>query len=173
MMVPTALLQLHINIIYKDTIFKNLENAKNLDNLRGASWMTNASMLALSPMGWVPPEKNTSMMLLSFEVVSENDIKKIRRLVAPRADGSYIVPKKIADMWNDKQDGGRAEVERLWLQCGGDKDSCLCQIVQDQNESACTFPNRHIFARSFLRDILHVPAGSLCPEGQEARGIHP
>ena len=80
------------------------------------------------------------MMLLFFEVVSENDIKKIRRLVAPRADGSYIVPKQIADMWNDKQDGGREEVEKLWLQCGGDKDRCLCQTFQDRNESALHAP---------------------------------
>ena len=71
------------------------------------------------------------MTLLSFEVVTENDIKKIRRLVAPREDGTYLVPKKIVDMWNDKQDGGREEVKKLWLQVGGDKDSCFCQSFQN------------------------------------------
>ena len=55
-------------------------------------------------------------------MVTDNEMKKIRRLVAPREDGSLLVPQEIVDMWKDTRNGGREEVKKLWAQVQGDKD---------------------------------------------------
>lgn len=56
--------------------------------------------------------------------VNSADMKKIHRLMAPREDGSFLVPEAIVKLWKDVANGGRDEVKKLWLTVGGDKD-CL------------------------------------------------
>lgn len=53
-------------------------------------------------------------------------MKKLRRLMAPREDGSYLVPSQFVEMWKDQSDGGgRDQIKQLWNQVGGDKDCCV------------------------------------------------
>lgn len=54
--------------------------------------------------------------------VSASEIKRIRRLMTPREDGSYLVPDHFVNLWKDVKDGGREQVKKLWLESGGDKD---------------------------------------------------
>ncbi|CAK9002312.1 unnamed protein product [Durusdinium trenchii] len=39
--------------------------------------------------------------------VDKNEVKKIRRLMTPRADGSLLVPPEFLEKWKDLQNGGR------------------------------------------------------------------
>lgn len=57
--------------------------------------------------------------------MTPNEIKRIRRLLAPRADGKLLVDKEIADQFNDLVNGGRDQVLKLWEQCGGNKDTLV------------------------------------------------
>ena len=59
---------------------------------------------------------------LFAQALSQNEIKKIRRLMAAREDGTFLVPESIVMLWGDTTDGGRDEVKKLWLQVGGDKE---------------------------------------------------
>lgn len=49
-------------------------------------------------------------------------MKCLRRLVQPRADGSFLVPEEIVHKFKDIAGGGRSEVLRLYEQCGFNKD---------------------------------------------------
>ena len=49
-------------------------------------------------------------------------MKKLHRLMAPREDGSFLVPAHFVKLWRDTVDGGRDEVKKLWLNAGGDKE---------------------------------------------------
>ena len=51
-----------------------------------------------------------------------NAMKCLRRLVQPRADGSFLVPEEIIQKFKDIAGGGRSEVLRLYEQCGCNKD---------------------------------------------------
>ena len=42
--------------------------------------------------------------------------------MAPREDGSFLVPAPIIKLWRDTVDGGRDEVKKLWQNCGADKE---------------------------------------------------
>ncbi|CAK9103946.1 unnamed protein product [Durusdinium trenchii] len=55
--------------------------------------------------------------------VTPNEMKKLRRMMTPRADGSLLVPKEILEQWNDLADGGRDSILKLWKKSNGDKDS--------------------------------------------------
>lgn len=57
--------------------------------------------------------------------MTPNEIERIRRLLAPRADGKLLVDKEIADQFNDLVNGGRDQVLKLWEQCGGNKDTLV------------------------------------------------
>ncbi|CAK9097703.1 Uncharacterized protein SCF082_LOCUS45835 [Durusdinium trenchii] len=44
--------------------------------------------------------------------------------MAPREDGSYLVPSQFVEMWKDQSDGGgRDQIKQLWNQVGGDKEA--------------------------------------------------
>ena len=59
------------------------------------------------------------------------DMKRLRRLMQPRGDGSFIVPKEIVDKWNDVHGGGRDSVVNMWGVSGSNKDrNCLKLFVQ-------------------------------------------
>lgn len=62
---------------------------------------------------------------LDPSALSQNEIKKIRRLMAAREDGTFLVPESVVKLWGDTTDGGREEVKKLWLQVGGDKDAFI------------------------------------------------
>ena len=49
-------------------------------------------------------------------------MKALRRLVTPRGDGSYLIPKEFAEKFKDIHGGGRAEVVRMWEKHGFEKD---------------------------------------------------
>ena len=65
------------------------------------------------------------------------DMKRLRRLMQPRADGSFVVPKEIVDKWMDVIGGGRDSVVNMWDASGSNKDrTCLkfiwwCAVVSD------------------------------------------
>ena len=44
------------------------------------------------------------------------EMKRLRRVMQPRADGTYIVPQEIVDKWADTAGGGRNLVISLWNQ---------------------------------------------------------
>ena len=56
------------------------------------------------------------------EAGESNAMKCLRRLVQPRADGSFLVPEEIIGKFKDIAGGGRSEVLRLYEQCGCNKD---------------------------------------------------
>lgn len=64
------------------------------------------------------------MVLLSKAPVSlsNSEMKRIYRLMAPREDGSHLVPEAVVKMWKDTANGGREEVKKLWLNVEGNKD---------------------------------------------------
>ena len=41
-------------------------------------------------------------------------MKGLRRVMQPRADGTYIVPQEIVDKWADTAGGGRNLVIQMW-----------------------------------------------------------
>lgn len=49
-------------------------------------------------------------------------MKTLRRLVAPRADGSYLLPPQMLDKFRDLHGGGRQELLKLFEASGGNKD---------------------------------------------------
>ena len=51
-----------------------------------------------------------------------NEVKVLRRLIQPRADGSFLVPSEIIEKFKDIKGGGREEVLRLYEKCGFNKD---------------------------------------------------
>ena len=54
-----------------------------------------------------------------------SEMKRLRRIMAPRADGSYIVPQEIVDKWNDVHGGGRDSVVAMWDACCVNKDKTI------------------------------------------------
>lgn len=61
--------------------------------------------------------------MISKALGETNEVKVVRRLVAPRQDGSYVVPLEIVEKFKDIAGGGRAEVMRLYQdRCNRDKD---------------------------------------------------
>lgn len=62
-------------------------------------------------------------MLLNKASTGESaDMKRLRRLMQPRTDGSYLVPKEIVDKWMDVHGGGRDSVVNMWDASGSSKD---------------------------------------------------
>ena len=51
-----------------------------------------------------------------------NSMKALRRLLSPRGDGSYLIPKEMVEKFKDIHGGGRAEVVRMWEKTGFEKD---------------------------------------------------
>lgn len=49
-------------------------------------------------------------------------MKRLRRVMKPRADGSYLIPKEMLEKWSDIAGGGREEVLNMWNASGGQKD---------------------------------------------------
>ncbi len=56
-------------------------------------------------------------------VTEKNMVKRLRRVMTPRADGSSLVPQEILDAWKDTQTGGRDAVLKMFSQCSGDKET--------------------------------------------------
>lgn len=48
--------------------------------------------------------------------------KRLRRIMAPRADGTHIVPQQILDSWKDTATGGREQIIKLFNECKQNKD---------------------------------------------------
>ena len=49
-------------------------------------------------------------------------MKRLRRCMAPRADGTYLVPQEMVDKFADVHGGGRASVLQMWNSAGRCKD---------------------------------------------------
>ena len=49
-------------------------------------------------------------------------MKCLRRIMAPRADGRLLVPQPILDAFRDIDNGGRESVLKMWEFSGCDKD---------------------------------------------------
>lgn len=49
-------------------------------------------------------------------------MKCLRRIMAPRADGKLLVPRSIVDAFRDLDNGGRESVLKMWETSGHDKD---------------------------------------------------
>lgn len=50
-------------------------------------------------------------------------MKRLRRMMQPRVDGSYIVPGEIVEKWLDLHGGGREVIIHMWHSADTDKDS--------------------------------------------------
>ena len=61
--------------------------------------------------------------------VSDNDMKRIRRLLAPRANGRLLVPQEIVEQFQDLETGGRDAVLTMWAKCSGNKDHITCGVT--------------------------------------------
>lgn len=46
--------------------------------------------------------------------------------MAPRADGTHLVPPEIIEKWGDVHGGGRANVISMWNASGANKDWYAC-----------------------------------------------
>ena len=49
-------------------------------------------------------------------------MKRLRRLMAPRTNGKYIVPDELVQQWADEINGGRDALVEEWRKSGNDKD---------------------------------------------------
>ena len=59
-------------------------------------------------------------------VMSDSAInQKLRRICAPRADGTYLVGSDWVDAWKDLVSGGRERVKGLFEKCAYDRDRVL------------------------------------------------
>lgn len=58
-----------------------------------------------------------------------NEMKCLRRIMTPRADGTLLVPKDIADRFKDTHSGGREAVLKLWEQSGCNKELLFFHLV--------------------------------------------
>lgn len=56
-------------------------------------------------------------------VTEKNMMKRLRRVMTPRADGSSLVAQQILDAWKDTQTGGRDAVIKMWNDASGDKET--------------------------------------------------
>ena len=52
-------------------------------------------------------------------------MKRLRRVMAPRADGTYLLPQEMIDKFADVHGGGRASVMQMWNGVGKNKDWAL------------------------------------------------
>ena len=81
---------------------------------------------------------------LALKAGESNEMKVLRRLVQPRADGSFVVPAEIIEKFKDIKGGGREEVLRLYEKCGRNKDchpilwTCISDL-EDQINTSCPF----------------------------------
>lgn len=57
-------------------------------------------------------------------------MKVLRRLLAPRSDGSFLVPPEIVESFKDKAGGGRDVVLKLWAETDHNKAGCLFAICR-------------------------------------------
>lgn len=85
-------------------------------------------------------QKALNMHFLSTQAggpIDQNSIKRLRRILKPRSDGSLLVPKEILEKWTDNTNGGREAVLKLWERSDGNKDPTYlfllvahCRIVE-------------------------------------------
>eukprot|EP00435_Cladocopium_sp_Y103_P060350 s51_g22.t1 len=72
------------------------------------SW--EAGRVLLAPVPSKSLQKNSeNAQNLDPSALSQNEIKKIRRLMAAREDGTFLVPESVVKLWGDTTDGGREE----------------------------------------------------------------
>lgn len=57
------------------------------------------------------------------------EMKCLRRVMAPRADGTFLVPQEIQDLFKDMQNGGRESVMKMWRECDFNKDPFVKSFV--------------------------------------------
>jgi len=55
-----------------------------------------------------------------------NEVKALRRLLAPRCDGTLLVPEEVVKDWKDVHGGGRERVLHLWEQSSFNKVGHQC-----------------------------------------------
>ena len=78
---------------------------------------------SLREFTWIDDFKQWSPIKPFGAQASEsNEMKVLRRLIQPRADGSFLVPSEIIEKFKDIKGGGREEVLRLYEKCGFNKD---------------------------------------------------
>lgn len=90
-----------------------------------------------APSASLTPNQDTGTPK-TYKAGESNAMKCLRRLVQPRADGSFLVPEEIIAKFKDIAGGGRSEVLRLYEQCGCNKDAfvktCRRKIEQISEE---------------------------------------
>lgn len=59
-------------------------------------------------------------------------MKALRRVMTPRADGSSLVPPEAVEEWRDTSGGGRARVVQMWEQSSYNKER-LHTHIQNNN----------------------------------------
>ncbi|CAK8985666.1 Uncharacterized protein SCF082_LOCUS232, partial [Durusdinium trenchii] len=110
----TETLMAGVDLVNEETGMDTLNDKSDEDLQRELDKPRNAAMAvpvapiptpvrALVNSGDAGPEEETAA---SGEApVTPNEMKKLRRMMTPRADGSLLVPKEILEQWNDLADG--------------------------------------------------------------------
>ena len=57
------------------------------------------------------------------EISRDVMMKRLSRCFAPRANGTYLVPDELLELWRDVDNGGRDKVIEEFKACGFDKES--------------------------------------------------
>lgn len=105
-----------------------------------------------------------------------NESKVLRRLVAPRQDGSFLVPPEIVEKFKDIAGGGRAEVMRLFQdKCKGDKDPqpfieivCYLQQALPMCSGDQSYPSRlqDLFVKTCKKRVERITEDDLYVDGE-------
>ena len=63
-------------------------------------------------------------------ITRDQMMKRLHRVFAPRADGTFIVPSELLEQWKDTRNGGREKVIEEFKSSGFDKDSRLGDVIK-------------------------------------------
>ena len=79
------------------------------------------------------PLPTLALSVRSFSKVKRrgesNTDKSLRRMMQPRSDGSYLLPKEVVDEYKDIAGGGRERVLKMWASTSHDKVGLCVTIV--------------------------------------------
>lgn len=60
-------------------------------------------------------------------------MKSLRRIMAPRSDGTSLVPPEVLDEWKDTAGGGRARAVQMWEQSSCHKERLQTKFAAFSN----------------------------------------
>ena len=103
--------------------------------------------------------------------LDKTELKKIRRVMTPRSDGSLLVPAEILEKWKDTN-GGRDEVLKMWAASNGQKDFkcrspiCILQTKPSSLHPCSSSGQQEIFLKRLHRRVQSVKQQDLWVDGE-------